>query len=409
MRKRVTSTLGLLGALALVVLATSACAPEHNPNNPGPPTVVKALAFYPDDPTVQSMLYLTDDPTFMAACPDFDFDAGAGAMDAYTGTGWGFRIVMSELIGNPDEVEPIGDSGVGEQIIPGFVQITTPEGGTVTSTLDPTLQLTPDMLYTIYQPSGGSGCFGTIDVPEPSTGGSTAAPAFVTSLGVPSLPSNTELTLWLKKDNEGVTIVDTGDTAMAADFSVNFTTDPMLVDCPDITACNTLPYVDAASQPQDPADPDVGFDMVSVQFNTTIGDPAGVYLFEMTGDPATATLVPDVIADVDSNIPGSLWGEMPNAVSLTMGIDPDTESYIGIVSSACSLTGDCNFTPGATYWIVVTDAVKDLWGMPAVVTDVVDENGDPMDLCGDATAAGVTLPTGETCIWAGSFSIVEAA
>lgn len=396
MGKRVTSTLGLLVAIGLLGTVGTACLPEHNPDNPGPPTVVKAMAYYPDDPTVMSMLFLTDDPAFMAKC-DFDFDGGAGPMDAFVGTGWGFRIVMSELIGEPDSVEPIGDSGVGEQAYPGFVQITTPEGGTVTSTLDPTLQLTPDTLFTVYQPSGGSGCFGTIDVPEPSTGASTAAPAFDTTLGgLPSLPSNTQLTLWLKKEAGGVTIVDTGNTAMAADFSVSFTTDPMLVDCADITACNTLPYVDAASQPQDPSDPDVGFDMVAVQFNTSIGDPSGAYLYEVSG--ATATLVPDVVADVDANVPNSLWGGVPNAIALTGGIDPNTESYI-------SLT----FNPDTTYWIVITDKVLDLWGVPAVVTDVVDENGDPMDPCGDAATAGVTLATGETCIWAGTFTTAPAA
>jgi hypothetical protein len=397
MGKRVTSTLGLLVAVGLVGLAASACAPTHDPNNEGPPTVVKAIAYFPDDPTVMSMLYVTNDPMLVSNC-EFDYDAGTGPMDAFTGTGWGFRIVLSELI-DGDQVEPIGDSGVGEQAYPGFVQITTPEGGTVTSTLDPTLQLTPDTLFTVYQPSGGSGCFGTIDVPEPSTGASTAAPAIIATLGgVSSLPSNTALTLWLKKENDGHKIVDTGGTEMAADFSVSFTTDPMLVDCADITACNTLPSVNPADQPQDPNDPDVGFDMVTVQLNTTIGDPNGVYLYEMTGDPATATLVPDVVADVDANIPDSLWGGMDTAVSLTGGIDPATEAYIGLT-----------FTPDGTYWIVVTDAVKDLWGVPVELTETVDENGDPLDLCGDAVAAGVTLPTGETCVWAGSFTIAPAA
>ena len=276
------------------------------------------------------------------------------------------------------------------------MQITTPEGGTVTSTLDPTLQLTPDMLLSMYQPGGSSGCFGTVESTDFGSQNASQGPAITTFLdGVPSLPSNSTLTLWLKKDSGGHRIVDTTGEAMAADFKVDFATDPMVVDCGDITACNTLPYVDAASQPQDPADPDFGFDMITVQFNTPIGDPSGVYLYEMTGDPLTATLVPDVVADVDANIPGSLWGEMDNAVSLTMGIDPDTEEYIGLA-----------FNPDTTYWIVVTSDVLDLWGVPAELTDVVDENGDPMDPCGDAAAAGVTV---DNCIWAGSFTTTPAA
>jgi len=67
------------------------------------------------------------------------------------------------------------------------------------------------------------------------------------------------------------------------------------------------------------------------------------------------------------------------------------------------------FADDTTYWIVATDAVLDLWGVPAVLTDVVDENGDPLDGCADAEAAGVVIPDGETCIWAGSFTTTPAA
>jgi hypothetical protein len=396
--KRVTGTLGLLlVAVGALGLATAGCEPSHDPNQPGPPSVVKVLAFSPDDPTVNSTLYVTDDPAVMPNC-DYDYDGGAGSMDGYAGTGWGFRIILSELV-EGDEIEPLNEDGVGEAAYPGFVQITTPEGGTVTSTLDPTLQLTPDMLISMYQPAGGSGCYNTVEGMDIGTGNPIQGPAVMAFLdGVPSMPSNSTLTLWLKKDNGSHKIVDTSGQQMAADFSVDFATDPMLIDCYDITACNTLPYVDAASQPQDPADPDFGFDMIAVQFNTPIGDPSGVYLFEVTGDPPTATEVAGVVADVDANVPGSLWGNMDSAVALTMGIDTANETYNGIA-----------FNPDTTYWIVVTDAVLDLWGVPAEVTDVVDENGDPMDPCGDAAAAGVTIPTGQTCIWAGTFTTAPAA
>ncbi|MBI5481480.1 MAG: hypothetical protein HY906_21660 [Deltaproteobacteria bacterium] len=389
--KRVTSTLGLLlAAVGAVGLATAACEPNHDPNREGPPSVVKVFAFSLDDPTVNSTLFVTDDPAVMSKC-DYDYDGGAGPMDAYVASTWGFRIVLSELV-EGDEIEPLSDGGVGEAAYPGFVQITTPTGGTVTSALDPTMQLTPDMLFSTYQPAGSNGCYGTVEGEDISAGGPLHGPAILTFLdGVSSLPASTALTLWLKKDNGGHQIVDTGGTPMAADFKVDFTTDPMLVDCPAIDACQTMPSVNPDDQPQVPDDPDLGFDTVTVQFNTPIGDPTGVYLY----DAADLTQpVPDVVPDVDANIPDSLWGGMDNAVTLTMGIDPDTEAYIGIA-----------FTPGATYWIVVTSDVLDLWGVPAEVTDVADANGDPLDTCGDLAAAGITV---DNCIWAGTFTVADA-
>jgi hypothetical protein len=392
--KRVTSTLGLLLAtVGAVGLATAACVPSHNPNNEGPPSVVKVLAFSPDDPTVYSTLYITDDPVLKSNC-EFDYDGGAGPMDAYVGSAWGFRIILSELI-DGDQVEALDDAGLGTEAYPGFVQITTPEGGTVTSTLDPTMQLTPDMLTTVYQPAGGSGCFGTVESWDTiDTGNPEMGPALITLLGgVSSLPSNTALTLWVKRENGSRQIIDTGNTPMAEDFAVDFTTDPMLVDCAHITACNTLPKVDPAKQPQDPLSDTAPFDMVAVQFNAPIGDPSGVFLYD-AADPAAP--VTGVVADVDANVPDSAWGGFDNAVALTMGLTTDDPpTYIGI-----------DFTPGATYWIVVTSDVLDVWGVPAEVTDVVDAKADPMDPCGDAAAAGVTV---DNCIWAGSFTTTPAA
>jgi len=170
----------------------------------------------------------------------------------------------------------------------------------------------------------------------------------------------------------------------------------MLTDCADITACNTLPYVDTADQPQDPNDAQTGFDMIAVGFNTAVGDPSGAYLYKVSG--ATATVVAGVVADVDADVPGSLFGGVPNAVALTGGVDTTNQVYTPLT-----------FDADTTYWILITDKVLDLWGVPAVLTDVVDENGDPLDTCGNATAAGVTVPTGETCIWAGSFTTAPAA
>lgn len=393
--KRVTGSLGLLLA-AVLGLTTAACNPDMDPNQPGPPAVVKVLAFNVDDATINSTLWVTDDPAIMSNC-DFDYDGGTGAMEATIGATWAFRIVLSELI-DGDEVEPLNDGGVGEYAYPGFVQITDTTGGTITSDLDPTLQLTPDMLWSMYQPAGGNGCYDTVESIDISGYTPIPGPAIQAFLdGVPSLPSNSTLTLWLKtSDGAGHQVVDTSGEAMASDFRVDFSTEPMLVDCPSIDMCNTLPYVDAASQPQDPADEDVGFDMISVQFNTPIGDPSGLYLFEVGATETTQ--VTDALPFVDSEVLGSLWGEMDSAVSLVAGIDEENETYLGL-----------EFNPDTTYWIVATDAILDLWGVPPVVTDVVDENGDPLDLCAEAEAAGVVIPTGETCIWAGSFTTAPAA
>jgi len=354
-----------------------------DPNNEGPPAVVKAIATFPDDTAVNTTLYLTDDPMLKPEC-NFDFDGGAGGMEAMVGTSWGFRIMFSELI-EGDEVEHVDDMGIGDYVFPGFVQITNTDGSTVTSALDPTMQLTPDMLLSYYQPAGGTGCFGTIESFELYYLTPLQGPAIVTTLdGVPTLPSNTEFTLWVKKENAGHKIVDTGGTPMAADFKVNFYTDPMFVDCPDPEACNVMPSILPDDQPVDPADPDLGFDMVTVQFTTWVGDPSGVYLYD-EADPTQP--VPDVVPEVDYYVPDSLWGGMDNAVSLTMGIDPDTETYIGIP-----------FEADHTYWIVVTSDVLDLWGVPAEMFP--DDTS-----CDDLATAGIDVTN---CIWAGTFTVAPA-
>jgi hypothetical protein len=386
--KRVTGTLGLMFAAAGVVgLVTAACEPTYNPDQEGPPSVVKVVGFLPDDPTVNTNLYVADNPN----C-EYDNDGGAYDVTPYAGPTWGFRIVLSELL-DGDEVEALDDAGLGSEAYSGFVQITTPEGGTVTSTLDPTLQLTPDTISSVYQPAGGNGCYNTFDGFDLDTGNPIPGPAFISYLaGVPSLPSNSELTLWLKKEAGGHKIVDTGGASMAADFSVSFTTDPMFVDCASIDACNTMPSVFPDDQPQDPLDPDLGFDMVTVQLTAPIGDPSGLFLYEMTGDPATPTLVADQVPEIDADITDSLFGGVDSAVSITLGLTED--GYNGIT-----------FTPGATYWIVATSDILDLWGVPAEVTDVADADGNPLDPCGDAAAAGITV---DNCIWAGTFTVAEA-
>jgi hypothetical protein len=342
--------------------------------------VVKVLSFSPDDPTIMSTLYVTNDTLLKSKC-DFDYDAGQGPMDAYVGAGWGFRIVLSELI-EGDEVEALDDAGIGTEAYPGFVQITTPDGATVTSTVDPTLQLTPDTLSSIYQPAGGSGCFDTVETLDIYTYAPNPGPAILTYLaGVPSLPSNTTLTLWLKKDNGGRKVVDTGGTQMTADFKVDFTTEPMFVDCPALDACNVMPSLLPDDQPVDPLDPDMGFDMVTVQLTAPIGDPSGVFLYD-AADPTQP--VADVVPEIDAYIADSLWGGMPNAVSLIKGTADAREPI--------------EFTPGATYWIVVTDAVLDAWGVK--VEMFPDDTS-----CDDLATAGIDVTN---CVWAGTFTVADA-
>jgi hypothetical protein len=108
--------------------------------------------------------------------------------------------------------------------------------------------------------------------------------------------------------------------------------------------------------------------------------------------------VANQVPEVDANIVDSPFGGVDSAVSITLGVTEDGYDPI-------------TFTPGATYWIVATSDVLDLWGVPAEVTDVVefDENGDPQPLdpapCDAAAEAGITV---DNCIWAGTFTVAEA-
>jgi hypothetical protein len=390
--KRVTGTLGLLLAtVGALGLASAACEPSYDPNQAGPPYVAKVISFLPDDPTVNTNLYVTDNSN----CA-YDNDGGAYDIAGTAGPTWGFRIVLSELI-DGDQVEALDEQGLGTEVYTGFVEITTPTGATVTSALDPTLQLTPDTLSSVYQPAGGSGCYETVDTIDLDTGNPIPGPAFITYLGgVPSLPSGTDLTLWLRAVNGDKSIVDKGGTVMDGDFRVDFATDPMIVDCPSIDACNVSPSVYADDQPVDPLDASFGFDVVTVQFNTAIGVPDGVYLYD-AADPTAP--VSGVVASVDATIPDpdQKLLALPNAVTLTKGVTSGaTPAYVPIT-----------FTPGATYWVVVTSDVLDAWGVPATLTDVADENGDPLDPapCDALAAAGIAV---DNCIWAGTFTVADA-
>jgi hypothetical protein len=371
MGKRVTGSLGLLlaaiGVMGLV--AASSCAPSHDPDHEGPPSVVKVLGFSPDDPTVNATMYVTDDPTLMQNC-DYDFDAGQGGMDASIGTTWGFRMVLSELI-DGDQVEMLDDAGVGSEAYSGFVEITDAAGGTVTSTLDPTLQLTPDTLSTIYQPAGGSGCYGSVETEDIIYGNPLPGPALITYLaGVDSLPSNTELKLVLHAENGGNKIVDKGGTQMAGDFSVSFVTDPLFVDCFAPDACNVMPSVNPDDQPVDVAGE--GIETVDLIFLAPIGDASGIYLYDTTD-------LTQPMADIEPLVDG-------NYVSLAQ---LDTNGDPGAIA----------FTDNHTYWVVVTSDVLDMWGVPAEM--IPGDTG-----CDDLATAGITVAN---CVWAGSFTVAPAA
>jgi len=374
---RVSGTLGpwLLVAGVLVFTGT-ACEPSHDPNYEGPPKVVKVLSFLPEDPSVTTTLYQTDDSLLKTKC-DYDFDAGVGPMDATVGVGWGFRFVLSELI-EGDEVEALDETGIGTEVYSGFVQITKPDGSEVQSPLDPTLRLTADALSSVYQPAGGSGCFNTVESMDISTGAPIPGPAIISYIvGVPSLPSNTTLALWLKREAGGHRIVDTGGTPMPEDFKVEFTTEPLFVDCPSPDACNVWPSLLPDDQPIDPTDPEMGFDSIFVQFTSLIGDPSGVYLYDQASPTAP---VADVVATVDAEVPGSPYGNLPNAVTLTKGVD--ASGYVPL-----------DVTSGHTYWIVVTSDVLDLWGVPVEAFDTS---------CNDLAQAGINV---NNCIWAGTFQV----
>jgi hypothetical protein len=372
MGKRVTlSTLGLLlaGAATLAVASTS-CAPDHNPNYPGAPFIAQVWAFDPNDNTVATRMYLP--PANRARdCDQLDMDAGGGpqTVDGIP-VGYGFRVAFSELI-DGDKVEKVDDQNLGTELYAGLVKVTDRSGNAITSTLDPTLVLDANAFTGVYQPAGGSGCFGTVDTIDYGTGAPIPGPAFITSLAsLMSMPSGSELRLVVDGQVPGHEIVDTGNTGLeGGQFTLDFTTAPMTVDCPSLDACNVVPLPDPTSEA------DLGtMGVVQVSFTAPVGVATGVALYEGT------TAVTGVTAVVDSD---------PALANFSETQSPLTVDLIGgTVEAPAPLA----LTPGATYTIVVTDAVQDIWGVAA------------QTIAGDTTCADLSV-TVTGCIWAGQFTM----
>jgi len=365
--KRVTlGTLGLwLAGGALLTVASVSCAPEHNPDYPGAPFVTEVFGVSPDDPGMTAPMYMTDRAD---VCGDLDFEGGTGQFGAEVPTTFGFRVVFSELL-DGDKVEQLDETGVGTELFPGIVTVTDRQGNPVTSTLDPSITLGPDALLGIYQPAGGNGCFGTVYGVDLTLGGTPApGPAFILALNaVPALPASTELTLHIDGLVPGSEIVDHGGAGLeGGSLAVDFVTSAMTVDCPSIDACNVAPVPDPA---EDAILGDIGF--VQVGFNTWVGDPSGVFLYD-----DTMTLVPGITAIVDSTY--------ADAELLS-------DFVVDLIAGTEAAPEPLTLTEGVIYTIVVTDQVTDLWGVPA--QPIPDDTS-----CADL---GVTLTN---CIWAGQFT-----
>ncbi|HEY3353210.1 MAG TPA: hypothetical protein VGQ83_08190 [Polyangia bacterium] len=373
MGKRVTlGTLGLLLAGgATLALASISCAPEHNPNYAGPPFVAQVVGFNPDDYSVAQVMYL---PTADKAshCDDLDLDGGGGPQATEVAVNTAFRVVFSELV-DADKVEQVDADGIGTALYRGLINVTNRDGTPVVSTLDPTLTLGPDAFTGVYQPAGGSGCFGTVNTVDIGTGAPIPGPALLAYMQatIPGLPSGSELTLVVDGTVPGHEIVDKGGAGLeGGKFKLDITTTAMTVDCPSLDACNVVPLPDPT------AEADLGtMGFVQVGFTAQVADPAGVFLYE----DGQTTPVAGVTAVLDANL-SALVSETqsPLIVDLIAGTEADPLPL--------------DLLPGATYTIVVTSAVLDPWGMAAQT--IPDDT-----TCADAavTVAG--------CVWAGSFTM----
>jgi hypothetical protein len=352
----------------VLAIASVSCAPDIKPDLAGPPFVAGVMAYDPMYAATYQYLYLT---TRASECDKIDLDGGGGPQPSEVPVGWAFRTFVTDLVQNPDQVEMLGDDGLGDKLYDGIVEITNPDGSPVVSPLDPAINLGPENLVSVYQPGGGSGCKGTpftfdYEYVTPNPG-----PAFITMPNLP-LPSGSTLTLWLHPSVPGHEIRDYGGNPLAdGDLGVEFNTAPMTVDCASADACNVVPFPDPT------AEADLGtMGFVQVGFTAPVGDPSGVSLYDDTG-----TLVPDLTAIVDST-----YADSETASDVTVDLIAGTEAAPEPLVLA----------DGATYTIVVTDAVTDWWAVPA---QAIPDDTSCVDL------AAFFPATVTNCIWAGQFTM----